>query len=157
MKELVIFTDGACSNNQFKCKNAGYGVYFPNKEFNNISNKLIGEIQTNNRAELTAILEALKLIKNIKDTNIIIYSDSRYSIKCITEWYLSWINNNWKTTNNKNVLNADLIKEIINIQTLIKQHNILTYKHINSHTGNKDFISICNDYVDKLAKDGINL
>ena len=72
-------------------------------KINDISEKLICEKPTNNKAELTAILRALELCsKNKIYEQIIIYTDSDYSIKCITVWYPQWVEQK-KLKNRKNI------------------------------------------------------
>lgn len=75
----------------------------------NISERLEGEPQTNQRAELTAILRALETTD--LSQNIEIRTDSKYSIQCVTEWYLNWERNGWKTANGP-VKNQDLVQLI---------------------------------------------
>lgn len=144
---FVIYTDGACSHNGSKFAKAGIGVHFSpnNKEkYNDISKKLDIEKPTNNKAELIAIKEALKLCntKNIKD-KIIIFTDSDYSIKAISIWYPNWKNDN--NINNKK--NINILKEI---EPLYNKLDV-TFHHIRAHTGLKDEHSIGNSNADRLA------
>lgn len=75
----------------------------------NISERLQGEPQTNQRAELTAILRALESVDDTQDVEI--RTDSKYSIQCVTEWYASWERNGWKTRDGP-VKNQDLVQAI---------------------------------------------
>lgn len=75
----------------------------------NISERLQGEPQTNQRAELTAILRALETIGVTQDVEI--RTDSKYSIQCVTEWYVNWERNGWKTRDGP-VKNKDLVQAI---------------------------------------------
>ena len=146
---LVIYTDGACSNNGKKNAKAGIGIYIDNMY--SISEKLEGK-QTNQRAELYAILKSLKII-NINDyTSIIIYTDSQYSINCITKWIKNWIKNNWKDKHNKPVKNKDLIEPIYNIY---KTNNNIKFTHILAHTNLQDCHSLGNNKADMLARQAI--
>ena len=144
---FIIYTDGACKNNGSKKAKAGIGVYFSKRndiKINDISQELLCEKPTNNKAELTAILEALKKCYEYKiKENIIIYTDSDYCIKCITCWYPEWI----KHPNINKKKNIDILNEIF------KYYNGKTIKliHIRSHTGLQDEHSIGNEYADKLA------
>ena len=144
---FIIYTDGACKNNGSKKAKAGVGVYFSkrnNIKINDISQKLLCENPTNNKAELTAILMALeKCCENNIKQNIIIYTDSDYCIKCITCWYPEWI----KQPNFNKKKNIDILNKIF------KYYNEKTMKliHIRSHTGLQDEHSIGNEYADKLA------
>ena len=147
---LIIYTDGACSNNGKKNAKAGIGIYIENMY--NISEKLEGK-QTNQRAELYAILKSLKII-NIKNyDHVIIYTDSQYSINCITKWVNNWLKNNWKDKHNKLVKNKDLIESIYNIY---KENNNIEFKHILAHTNLQDCHSIGNNKADLLARQAIN-
>ena len=102
IKDLIIFTDGACTKNGKADAKAGMGIYFPNNELKNISEKFTQSPITNQRAELYAIYIALsKAVQEINKYNkIVFYSDSMYSIKSLTEWIKNWEKNGWKTANN---------------------------------------------------------
>lgn len=152
-KNVVIFTDGSCIKKKGIEPKCGYGVYFPNKELKNMSKSFdVGEL-TNQRAELYAIYKGIKKISNEIDFDYInIYTDSEYSIKSLTVWIDNWKQNNWKTANNKEVANQDIIKKID--KYLQKYKGKIYFHHIRSHTGKKDFYSICNEKADKLATDG---
>ena len=80
---IYVFTDGACSNNGKINAKASIGIYFKDNDPRNISRRIKGK-QTNNTAELSAILEVFKICsKDIEDgKKIIIHSDSTYSIQC---------------------------------------------------------------------------
>lgn len=150
--EILIFTDGSYIREFNKC---GYGVLFPNKEFKNISRKFKKEPLTNQRAELYAIYKGIRAVqKESLNYPIKIYTDSEYSIKSLTVWIKDWKKKNWKSSTGKDVLNQDLIKKIDDIIT--KHKSPIKFQHVRSHTGKKDFESINNDIVDKLAKDGAN-
>ena len=77
----------------------------------NISEALPGARQTNQRAELTAILRALDTVP--KDRDVMIVTDSRYAIDCVTTWYVNWRKNGWKTSAGKAVENRDLVESIL--------------------------------------------
>lgn len=76
-----------------------------------MSEPLKGSRQTNQRAELTAILRALEIAPRHRDVTI--FTDSRYAIDCVTVWFINWRRNNWKTASNKPVENKDLIEAIL--------------------------------------------
>jgi ribonuclease HI len=76
----------------------------------NVSARLRGAPQTNQRAELAAIQRALQIAG--KSQALRIFSDSKYSINCVTDWYKNWIKNDWKTSAGAVVQNQDLIKGI---------------------------------------------
>ena len=150
MDTIIIFTDGACSNNGKKCARAGMGVHFPNGELADMSLAFTIVPITNQRAELGAIFLALKYYKKndlSADNKIIIYTDSNYSIKCLTQYIITWKKNGWKTSNGKEVANQDLIKAI---GRYMETYNVQFY-HVRSHTGLTDFNSINNAIADHLA------
>jgi ribonuclease HI len=150
--EIIVFTDGSF----IKSKNnkddlCGYGIHFPNGEFEDQSKKFTKTPLTNQRAELYAIYKAIKIITNSnKDINIKIYTDSEYSIKSLTIWINNWKQNNWISSTGKPVMNQDIIKKIDNL--IIEHNGNIKFQHVRSHTGNKDYESIHNDIVDKLAR-----
>lgn len=78
--------------------------------YRNISEALKGSKQTNQRAELTAIQRALDVVPNHRDVTI--FTDSRYSIDCVTNWYKNWQRNGWVNSKNKPVENRDVVQEI---------------------------------------------
>lgn len=128
-KHLNVYTDGGCSNNGTKSAVAGIGVFFEGGEYEDVSEKIDG-LQTNNRAELTAILRAITIVKT--DENIIIHSDSEYSIKGITGI-------------NRIKKNMDLFEKIA---TVIKERKGGTiFQKVDGHSGMLDG----NYKADKLA------
>lgn len=129
-KYISIYTDGACSNNGTKHANAGIGIYFDGGEYKNISKEIDG-IQTNNRAELTAIIEAMKIVEC--DENIIVFTDSQYAI-------------NGVSAKNKIFKNSDLFEEINHIMAARKGKTIL--RKVSGHSGKIDG----NHMADLLAK-----
>ncbi|KAK4947395.1 hypothetical protein LTR10_013763 [Elasticomyces elasticus] len=78
--------------------------------YRNVSEALKGTKQTNQRAELTAILRALNIAPLHRDVTI--YTDSKYSIDCVTNWYKNWQKNNWTNAKGKPVENKDLVVDI---------------------------------------------
>ncbi|RVX66790.1 hypothetical protein B0A52_08983 [Exophiala mesophila] len=81
-----------------------------NWRYRNVSEALKGSKQTNQRAELTAILRALEIAPRHREVTI--YTDSKYSIDCVTNWYKNWQRRNWTTADRKPVVNKDVIMEI---------------------------------------------
>ena len=148
---FIVYTDGACKHNGSDKARAGIGIYFNknNKiKIPSVSERLMTVKQTNNVAELTAILRALELCDshNISD-KILIYTDSDYSMKCITIWYPQW-------------KKEDKLKDRKNIDILIKIDKLyekldVKFKHIRSHTGLTDIHSRGNDMADKLAVESL--
>ncbi len=135
--KLIIYTDGACSDNPGP---GGFAAILIYKD----KQKIISGFErntTNNRMELKAIIEALKAIKN-KKIPTIVYTDSIYVQKGLTVWIENWRKRNWKK-----VKNTDLWKEL---DYLVNQFSHIEFKHIKGHSGNK-----YNELVDLLAKSEI--
>ena len=142
MKARVeIFTDGACSGNP------GIGGWGALLRYKDIEKELSGaELQTtNNRMELTAVIEALKALKT--ECNITLYTDSKYVMNGINEWLENWKKNGWKTSNKKNaVKNIDLWQQL---DELIKKHEI-RWVCVKGHNGHPE-----NERVDTLARNEV--
>lgn len=151
-ERLIVFTDGACSQNGSKFAKAGYAVVWPYHSEWNVKKRLIGFEQTNNRAEYTALIEAQKIADQIDLTQqkpLYVYTDSQLLIDSITKWLSGWKKNGWKKADKKPVLNQDLLKQIDdNPRTLI-------FKHVRAHTGKKDWESIQNELADRFAREAI--
>jgi len=130
--ELYVYIDGSCINNQSKKhRYGGYGVFFGDNDERNISAHLICDKVTNNTAELTACLEALKVLENstIKYSKIYIVTDSKYLYNSCIEWIPNWERNGWKKSDGKPVDNKDLL---VSIREKYKKVKPL-FKHVNSH------------------------
>lgn len=157
-KRLRIFTDGACRNNGKKNAVAGIGIFFPKENLENVSEEFILKPITNQRAELYAIYKALKIVSKNKlfdkFSKIVIYTDSKYSISCVTNWIYNWKKNNWKIKNGDNVKNLDIIVPINNI--IEKNKSKIKFIHVRSHQEDESYRSICNNIVDRLATDAID-
>lgn len=140
-----VYTDGACSNNGSANAIAGLGIYFNKNDSRNKSKKIKGK-QTNNTAELTAVIEAINIIKN--SDNYTIFTDSEYVIKCSTTYGEKQNKINWS----KNIPNKSLVK---NLYELYNQYDNIKIEYVKAHTGKNDIHSIGNDMADKLAKDAL--
>jgi ribonuclease HI len=79
----------------------------------NLHERLPGPRQTNQRAELLALKRALDVIP--MHAHVIVYSDSNYAIKCVTEWFHAWEARGWTTSGKKAVENRDLIEETLTV------------------------------------------
>jgi ribonuclease HI len=110
---LRIYTDGSALGNGKLSALGGVGVYFGPGDQRNISEPLTGTRQTNNRAELTAVQRALEVAP--RDRRIVIVSDSKYAIDCVTDWFRGWQRNNWMNSSRKPVENKDLVVKIIDL------------------------------------------
>ena len=138
MKRVEIFTDGACSGNP------GAGGWGAILRYNNVEKELSGgdEDTTNNRMELTAVIEALSKLKQSCDVKL--YSDSAYVVNAINQnWLNNWKNNNWIGSDKKPVKNIELWQML---DKLLNEHNVVFYK-VKGHSDNE-----LNNRCDELAR-----
>ena len=152
--KITIYTDGACSNNGRPNARAGYGIYFGEGDPRNTCQPCPGA-QTNNVAELTAIIVALNLVTKELQQNVpvVIYSDSSYAIKCCTSYGTKCQAQNW--VRKKGVIpNVELVKQAYNLCLLYKS---ISFVHVLAHTGLQDKHSIGNDHADRLANQAIGV
>ena len=150
---IKVFTDGACSNNGKVGAKAGIGVYFLEDDKRNVSKKIDGK-QTNNTAELSAIIEVFTICKDDieNDTKIMIYSDSEYSIRCCGEYGEKCSKNGYR--NKKGfVPNHELVKKAYEC---FKNNSNVEIHHVKAHTGKQDDLSIGNEGADMLASLSLN-
>ena len=113
-----------------------------------MSEPLKGPRQTNQRAELMACKRAIEIAP--RDRDIIIYTDSKYSIQCLTEWSINWRKNNWTTSEKKPVENKDLIEPILQAIDQRKRMRADTkFEWVRGHSGNEG-----NTAADALAVNG---
>ena len=140
-KLIYIYTDGACRGNPGP---GGWGAVL---ECGDYKKEIYGGamLTTNNIMELTAVIEALKIIK--KESKIVITTDSKYVQNGITDWINNWKLKGWKTANKKPVKNKELW---IELDALTSIHNI-TWEWVKGHTGHSG-----NERADKLANKGID-
>ena len=141
MKALEIYTDGACRGNPGA---GGWGVYllYKNEKKESYGGKLN---TTNNKMELTAAIEGLKVLK--EPCKVKLYTDSKYVMDGINSWIANWKKNNWKTASKKDVKNKDLWIEL-DAETC--KHEI-EWIWVKGHSGN-----IGNEKADALANMGID-
>jgi len=140
VKEVRIFTDGACKGNPGP---GGWGAVL----YYGIKQKQIfgGEkVTTNNRMELMAAIQALAILKH--PCTVTLTTDSQYVRKGISEWIKGWKRNGWKTSAKKPVKNADLW-QMLDEQS--QQHNI-DWRWVKGHSGHPD-----NELADDLANRGV--
>lgn len=154
---MRIFTDGACSNNGRPGAKAGYACWFPEHRQLSMSARLPeNQPQTNQRAELSAIHRAIVLLDEggYRDEDIVIYTDSDYSINCLTKWITGWVARGWKTSAGGDVLHRDLIEDASKRLSKFKSHRFV---HVKAHTGGEDDLSRNNDVVDRMARGTIEV
>ena len=138
-----VFTDGACKGNGKSNALGGVGVWWGHGHSNNVSEPLLGKLQTNQRAELTAALIALY---SMDETNrYVLVTDSMYVTKGITEWAIGWVKHHWKNSKGEQVSNIDLWKRVLKVKA--KRH--VEIQWVKGHSRNKG-----NDFADRLATEG---
>lgn len=151
--DIIVFTDGACLNNGKKNAKAGFACVWPDHPEYDIGQPLSkNEQHTNNRAEYHALLHALKHAEEVIDPSctrkLLVYTDSKLMIDSFTKWIASWKRKGWVKADGAPVANVDLLKSID--QKMSKRRT--EFRHIRAHTGKKDWESVENDKVDKLAR-----
>lgn len=137
MKKIDIYTDGACSGNPGK---GGWGAVLV---YNNNEKELCGgeKETTNNRMELTAVISALKAVK--EPCEITVTTDSKYICDAVTKgWVYGWKKNGWRKSDKKPALNVDLWEQLL---PLLKIHKV-TFNWVKGHNGHE-----YNERCDKLA------
>ncbi len=139
--KVEIYTDGACSGNPGI---GGWGAYLKYKD--NVK-ELSGSAEntTNNRMELVAAIEGLKILKKSSEVNL--YTDSVYLKDGITKWIFNWQKNNWKNANKKDVKNKDLWIQLLEV---VNKHDI-NWIWVKGHEGNEG-----NEIADNLATSAIS-
>ena len=136
MKDVTIYCDGSSIGNPGK---GGWGSVVAD----GARAKEIGGYEihtTNNRMELTAAIEAIRLIKT--KAKITIHTDSQYVIQGVTKWVFGWIKNGWQTKEKNDVLNRELWQELVEVSS---KHEV-EWKHVKGHSG----IAL-NERVDQIA------
>ena len=129
MNSVEIFTDGACRGNPGEEKTLCGGE--PDT--------------TNNRMELTAVIEGLAALK--RPCEVTVTSDSTYVLKGIQEWMANWKKRGWKTASKQPVKNVDLWQKL---DAVVGEHKI-DWQWVKGHSGHRE-----NEIADQLANRGID-
>jgi ribonuclease HI len=139
---VELFADGACSGNPGP---GGYGVIL---RYGEKSMELSGFAPhtTNNRMELTGVIEGLRRLR--RPCRVKVITDSNYVVKGMTQWIAGWIRRNWVNSQKKPVQNRDLWEELLDLS---KPHKI-DWVWIAGHTGHKE-----NERCDELARTAIRV
>ncbi|MDE7163002.1 MAG: ribonuclease HI [Clostridia bacterium] len=141
MKQVTLYTDGACSGNP------GVGGWGAVLMFKGFEKRISGaeEATTNNRMELFAVISGLECLK--EPCEVTVYSDSAYTVNAFNNgWIYGWEKDGWKKADNKQVLNTDLWQRLL---ALTRTHSVKFIK-VKGHADN-EYNNIC----DKLATDAI--
>ena len=137
MRNVNIYTDGACSGNP------GVGGWGTILEYRGKEKELSGAQKetTNNRMELTAVIEGLKALK--EPCSVTLYTDSQYVVNAINlSWVYGWKRNGWRKADKKPALNVDLWEELLD---LLKTHEV-KFIWVKGHDGHPQ-----NERCDQLA------
>lgn len=140
MKEVQIFTDGACSGNPGP---GGWGALL---RYGEHERELSGALPltTNNQMELMAAVEALRALKS--PCRVTLTTDSAYVKNGITQWVKGWQKNGWRTADNKPVKNVDLWQALVEASS----PHTLRWEWVKGHSGHVE-----NERVDALARAAI--
>jgi len=141
-KHVHIFTDGACSGNPGP---GGWGALLM---YDGHEKEITGGTfdTTNNRMELMAAIEALKVLK--QPCQVTLSTDSTYVKDGITQWIYNWQKNGWKNAKKKPVKNADLWQDLLEAT---KRHDI-SWEWVKGHSGHPE-----NERADELANQGMTV
>jgi ribonuclease HI len=142
VNRVVIYTDGACKGNPGP---GGWGALL---RYGKAEKELFGgeSLTTNNRMELTAVIEALCVLK--RNCEVEVHTDSQYVQKGITEWISGWKARGWKTADKKPVKNADLWQAL---DEAAREHRV-SWHWVKGHAGHEG-----NERADALANKGAEL
>ena len=140
MKVVELFSDGACSGNP------GPGGYATILRYGETVKEISGcePRTTNNRMELRAVIEGLRLLK--RPCRVRVVTDSNYVVKGMTRWIHAWVARHWINSEKKPVLNRDLWEELL---ALSKIHRI-EWQWVRGHKGHRE-----NERCDELARKAI--
>ena len=140
MKEVIIYTDGACRGNPGL---GGWGVLM---QYHNENKELYGgeKSTTNNKMELSAVIQGLGALK--EPCQVKLFTDSKYVMDGINSWIHNWKKNDWKTARKKPVKNKDLW---IKLDKLCEKNKV-SWKWVKGHATNK-----YNNLADQLATSAI--
>jgi ribonuclease HI len=138
---ITIYTDGACKGNPGP---GGWGAWL---SIGGHEKELWGgeTLTTNNRMELTAVIEALSAIK--RQSSVVIHTDSEYVRQGITAWIHNWKKRGWKTAQGKPVKNIDLWQRL----DAVAAAHVVQWRWVKGHAGDPG-----NERADALANRGVD-
>ena len=141
MTEVVIYADGACRGNPGP---GGWGAWL--KSAGHEKELYGGEPNTtNNRMELTAVIQALSALR--ERCQVVVYTDSVYVKDGITKWIHGWKSRGWLTADRKPVKNVDLWQQL----DTLNQGHAVQWRWVKGHAGDPG-----NERADLLANQGVD-
>ncbi len=135
---IYLYCDGGCAGNQNDNNLGGWGTIL---KFKDVEKEMYGSAvnTTNNRMELTALLEGLKAIKK-RHYPVTVFSDSAYIVNCFQQkWYLNWLKSGWKNSKKQPVENRDLWQQILDLVAL---HPNVNFYKVKGHLKSDDLNAI---------------
>jgi len=141
MKQVIIYTDGACRGNPGP---GGWGALI---QYEGTEKEVYGGLEetTNNQMELSAAIQGLKALN--ESCHVDLFTDSKYVMDGITNWIHNWKKNNWKTAAKKEVKNKELWQQL---DQLMEHHEVQLH-WVKGHSGDAG-----NEMADLLANKGID-
>lgn len=146
-----VYTDGACINNGKPYAKAGIGIFFGENDPRNVSKRVDGK-QTNNTAEITAIIETYGIIESdiLSGKKVAIFTDSEYVMKCLSTYGAKCYKKGWI----EDIPNKELVRTAYE---MYKNKPNIKFNHIRAHTGKSDIHSIGNENADRLANESLGI
>ena len=151
---ITIYTDGASRGNPGP---GGWGAVISyQKIVDSKQQEWVTEIggaenqTTNNRMELTGAIKALEFVSQLSTDNYLLFTDSEYVTKGMTEWIKRWQKKGWKTAGRKPVLNQDLWRKLL----LLTEGREVKWKYVAGHTGvplNERADEIATSFADNIV------
>lgn len=151
IEEVHVYVDGSCINNGKPEARAGWGVWWQDRDLKHLNRagRLAGGKQTNNRAELWAMIEAIRAFPD-DGRQLMIWTDSMYGVRAIKQWLPYWERYGFRTVHGQSVKNSDLITLLEHElrQCYIRPEFIVIPGHVNY---------LGNEKADRMAKHGTTL
>lgn len=146
MAALHVWTDGSCLGNGTTTAVSALGAFYGEHDARNYSSLLKLDKHTNNRAELAAILYVL--VMDFESNDLVIHTDSTYSIDCLTKYHMKWDQNGWITAKGTAVESATMIKFMLSVVNKRKGMGLSTkLMYVKAHDKDPG-----NNAVDALAR-----